>query len=307
MSSVHPLIALLFFPGGLFLIALALAYEWGDRKLVARFQNRVGPRWFQTVADIVKLLVKEEIVPTAANPLLFGMLPVVAMTGVLTAALYVPLLGLPPAFSFPGDLIVTIYLLSLLTMSIGMAGWNSTSRFTVVGATRALTQLFSYEAPFMLALLGPAVAAKSWQISQIVDAHAGHWILLTQPLGFVVAIIGLMGKLEMPPFDAPKAKTEIVAGALTEYSGRGLGLFHLSKTMELVVGLTLVAALYLGGIANPLEFFLKTLALLAIMSSLHCILTRLRIDQTVGLWWRYGAILVLVQWLILIAWKGLTA
>jgi len=307
MSSVHPLIALLFFPGGLFLILLALAYEWGDRKLVARFENRLGPRWFQPLADIVKLLVKEEIVPTTAHPILFGMLPVVAMTGVLTAGLYVPLLGLPPTFSFQGDLIVTIYLLSLLTMSIGMAGWNSTSRFTVLGATRALTQLFSYEAPFMLALLGPAVVAKSWQISQIASTNDGLWILLTQPLGFVVAIIGLMGKLEMPPFDAPKAKTEIVAGALTEYSGRGLGLFHLSKTMELVVGLTLVAALYMGGVANPLEFFLKTLILLAILSTVHCISARLRIDQTVGIWWRYGTILVLVQWLVLIVWKGLTA
>jgi NADH-quinone oxidoreductase subunit H len=307
MNGMHPLIALLFFPGGLFLIVLALAYEWGDRKLVARFENRIGPRWFQTVADIVKLLIKEEIVPATAHPLLFGMLPVVAMTGVLTAALYVPLLGLPPAFSFPGDLIVTIYLLSLLTLCIGMAGWNSTSRFTVLGATRALTQLFSYEAPFMLALLGPAVVAGSWQISRIAEANGGPWILFTQPLGFAVAIIGLMGKLEMPPFDAPKAKTEIVAGALTEYSGRGLGLFHLSKTMELVVGLTLVATLYLGGIANPLEFFLKTLGLLVMLSTLHCILTRLRIDQTVGIWWRYGTILVLVQWLILIAWKGLTA
>jgi len=307
MSSVHPLIALLLFPGGLFLIVLALAYEWGDRKLVARFENRIGPRWFQTLADIIKLLVKEEIMPATAYPILFGVLPVVAMTGVMTAALYVPLFGLKPAFSFQGDLIVTLYLLSLLTMSIGMAGWNSTSRFSVLGATRALTQMFSYEAPFMLALLGPAAVAGSWQISQIVAAHDGRWILLTQPLGFAVALIGLMGKLEMPPFDAPKAKSEIVGGALTEYSGRGLGLFHLSKTMELVVGLTLVAALYMGGIANPASFFLKTLVLLIILSSLHCILTRLRIDQTVGIWWRYGALLVLLQWLVLIVWKGLTA
>ncbi len=304
---MRSVIHLLFFPGGLFLILLALAYEWADRKLVARFQNRVGPRWFQTVADIVKLLIKEEITPQTAHPILFGILPVLAMSGALTAALYVPLLGFAPATSFRGDLIVTLYLLSLLTMCIGMAGWNSTSRFTMLGATRALTQLFSYEAPFMLALLGPAVIAGSWQISQIAAAHGGRWILLTQPFGFAVAVIGLMGKLEMPPFDAPKAKTEVVAGALTEYSGRGLGLFHLGKTMELVVGLTLIAALYMGGIANPLEFFAKTVLLLAILSSLHCILTRLRIDQTVGLWWRYGALVVLVQWLVLIAWKGMMA
>jgi NADH-quinone oxidoreductase subunit H len=177
----------------------------------------------------------------------------------------------------------------------------------MMGATRALTQLFSYEAPFMLALLGPAIVAQSWQIGEIVSKSQGPWLLLTQPFGFVVALIGLMGKLEMPPFDAPKAKTEIVAGALTEYSGRGLGLFHLGKEIELVVGLTLIAALYMGGIANPLEFFGKTILLLGILSSLHAILTRLRIDQTVGLWWRYGAVAVLLQWLALIAWKGIVA
>jgi len=210
---------------------LALTYEFLDRKLIARFQNRIGPRWYQTVADIVKLLIKEEITPATAHPTLFGVLPVVAMSGVLTAALYVPLLGFPSAFGFKGDLIVTLYLLSLITMCIGVAGWNSTSRFTMVGATRAFT----------------------------------------------------------------------------EYSGRGLGFFHLAKEMELVVGMTLIAALYMGGIANPLEFFIKTLILLAILASLHCVLTRLRIDQTVGLWWRYGAAVVLLQWLVLIAWRGMVA
>jgi NADH-quinone oxidoreductase subunit H len=304
---MRALINLLFFPGGLFLIVLALAYEYADRKLIARFENRIGPRWFQTVADIVKLLVKEEITPATAHPVLFGVLPVVAMSGALTAALYVPLLGFRPAMSFPGDLVVTVYLLSLLTMSIGIAGWNSTSRFTMVGATRSLTQLFSYEAPFMLALLGPAVVARSWQISEIVATNKGACILLTQPFGFLVALIGLMGKLEMPPFDAPKAETEIVAGALTEYSGRGLGLFHLGKEVELLVGLTLIASLYMGGIANPIEFFVKTLVLLGILCTFHSILTRLRIDQTVGLWWRYGAVVVLAQWLVLIAWKGIVA
>jgi NADH-quinone oxidoreductase subunit H len=304
---MRALVNLLFFPGGLFLLLMALTYEWADRKLVARFQNRIGPRWYQTVADIVKLLIKEEITPTTAHPILFGVLPVVAMSGALTAALYVPLLGLAPAFSFQGDLVVTLYLLSLLTMCIGMAGWNSTSRFTMMGATRALTQLFSYEAPFMLSLLGPAVVAGSWQISEIVAKNQGAWILLSQPFGFAVAIIGLMGKLEMPPFDAPKAKTEVVAGALTEYSGRGLGLFCVGKEIELVVGLTLIAALYMGGIANPIEFILKTLALLVVLACLHCILTRLRIDQTVGMWWRYGALVVLLQWLALIAWRGMVA
>jgi NADH-quinone oxidoreductase subunit H len=136
-----------------------------------------------------------------------------------------------------------------------------------------------------------------------MQRNAGEWILLTQPVGFLVALVGLMGKLELPPFDAPEAETEIVAGAMTEYSGRGLAIFNIAKSVEFVIGLTLVAAFYLGGLNNPLEYLLKTLFILVILIGLQTLFTRLRIDQTVGLWWRFGAILVLIQWMILIIWK----
>lgn len=301
MDVLMSIVNLLFFPGGLFVILLGLAYSWLDRKALARLQNRVGPRWFQPLADFVKLLAKEEVVPEGVTPFFFVALPLLALAGALTAALYVPLAGLAPSHSFAGDLIVTVYLLGLLTLTLGLAGANTRSRFSLLAATRAFTQLFAYEAPFMLALLGPAIVAGSWQISEVAAYAADHpWFLLLQPLGFVVAIIGLMGKLEMPPFDAPEAETEIVAGPLTEYSGRGLALFHMAKKVELVVGLTLVGAFYLGGISSPLGFLAKTAALLLIIVGLQSLLTRLRIDQTVGLWWRYGALLVLVQWLLLI-------
>lgn len=300
---IRDITALLFFPSGLFLLLVGMAYEWLDRKLLARLQNRLGPRWFQPLADTIKLLAKEEIMPHGVNRLLFIGLPVVALAGALTAALYVPLLGLRPSYSFPGDLIVTVYLLSLLTLCTGLAGANTPDRFSLVGAIRALTQLFAYEAPFLMALLGPAIVAGSWQIDEITRYSATHLLLLTQPIGFLIAFLGLMGKLEMPPFDAPEAETEIVAGALTEYSGRGLALFHLGRGVELVIGLTLIAAFYLGGLPNPLAFFLKTLGLLVFVAILQSLMTRLRIDQTVGLWWRYGALLVLVQWLVLIGAK----
>jgi NADH-quinone oxidoreductase subunit H len=304
-ETLQSLLALLVFPGGLFLLTAGLAYEWIQRKLLAQMQNRIGPRWFQPLADLIKLLVKEEVTPEGANRILFTGLPILALAGVLTAALYVPVGGVAPAYSFNGDLIVTIYLLSLLTMSIGLAGANTRDRFSLVGATRTLTQMFAYEAPFLLALLGPAVVAGSWQITEILGHSSGLWLIVAQPLGFIVAVIGLMGKLELPPFDAPEAETEIVAGALTEYSGRGLALFHLGKVAELVVGLSLVAAFYLGGLANPLEFLAKTLLLLGVIVGLQALLARLRIDQTVGLWWRYGALLVLAQWFLMIGQKVL--
>jgi NADH-quinone oxidoreductase subunit H len=305
IDTLLSFLTLLIFPGGLFVIVVGLAYEWVHRKLLAQLQNRIGPRWFQPLADVLKLLIKEEVTPEDVNAFLFTGLPILALAGVMTSALYVPIGGVAPAFSFTGDLIVTVYLLSLLTLSLGLAGSNTRDRFSLVGATRTLTQLFAYEAPFLLALLGPATIAGSWQISEILRQNTGTWMIFAQPLGFIVVIIGLMGKLELPPFDAPEAETEIVAGALTEYSGRGLALFHLAKGAALIVGLALAGAFYLGGFANPIEFFLKTLILLGIVTGLQALLSRLRIDQTVGLWWRYGTLLVLVQWLIMIGQKVL--
>lgn len=301
---MNALVALTLFPGGLFVLGLGLAYEWLERKLIAQLQNRVGPRWFQPVADSVKLLLKEEIVPAGVDAWIFLGLPLLALAGPLTAALYVPLAGLAPAYAFRGDLIVALYLLSLLTVCMGLAGANGAGRFSLIGATRTLTQWFSYEAPFLLALLAPAMLAGSWQIQEVNAYASRQWLMLSLPLSFVVALIGLMGKLERPPFDAPEASTEIVAGALTEYSGRGLALFRLGKGVELIVGLTLVAAFYLGGVGNLFDFAAKTLLLLLAMSLAQAVFVRLRIDQTVGLWWRYGTLLVLAQLLLMSLWKA---
>ena len=307
MNILLDFLKLALFPGGLFVLAGGLLYEWVDRKLVARLQNRVGPRWFQPFADVVKLLAKEEVVPASSSPRLFVYLPVLALGAGLTAVISVPMAGLAPLASYPGDLVVTIYLLSVVTMSLALAGANTFDRFSLMGATRTLTQLFAYEAPFLLALLGPAIVTGSWQISQIAAAGETRlWFALTQPVGFVVAVIGLMGKVELPPFDAPEAETEIVSGALTEYSGRGWALFRLAKGAELLVGLTLIATLYLGGMtspwpaAGPLIFALKTLALLGVVAGLQTLITRFRIDQTAR-YWRYGALVLLLQMLVLVA------
>jgi NADH-quinone oxidoreductase subunit H len=316
MAFTNNLLSLLIFPAGLALLASGLIFQWADRKMLARFQNRLGPRWFQPFADVVKLLSKEEIRPKGAGEIVFAALPIIALASTLTAALYVPLFGLAPIFSFPGDLIVTIYLLSVLSLSIGLAGAQTRDRFSIAGSLRVFTQMFAYEAPFILALLTPALALfisgteGSWEIASLVDVAATkYWFVLIMPITFVVALIGLMGKLELPPFDAPEAETEIVAGALTEYSGRGLALFTLARAVELVVGLTLIAALYLGGVGTgplaPVLFMIKVIGLLIIVVMLQTLLARIRIDQTVSLWWRIGSILVLLQWVLLIAFRML--
>lgn len=304
MELLQVLLRILIFPTGLFLLVNAMIYQWVDRKLVARLQNRVGPKWYQPFADTLKLLSNEEVLPEGVQRGLFFALPIVGLAGALTSALYVPIAGLPSAYSFNGDLVVTIYLLSLLTLCLGLAGANTRGAFSVIGATRTLTQLFSYEVPFLLALLGPAIAAGSWRIADILTYSNDHWLIVEQPIGFFVIVIGLMGKLEIPPFDAPEAETEIVAGALTEYSGRGLALFRLGQWVELVVGLTLIAGFYLGGIHHPIDYVLKTFVPLLLIIGIQTLMTRLRIDQIVGIWWRFGALLVLAQWVLLFIARG---
>lgn len=295
MNAVTQLFTLLVFPGGFAVLAYGLVLDWARRKLSARLQSRIGPPWYQPWADTLKLCFKVEMPSAGVDDFLFTAAPLIALAGSLTAALYVPLFGVAPIAGFAGDLVVVVYLLSLLTVGHGLAGANTPDRFSLVGATRALTQLFAYEAPFLLALLGPALAAGSWQIAEVAEYARTHWLVLTQPLGFAIAVLGLMGKLEMPPFDAPEAETEIVAGALTEYSGRRLAFFRLARQIVLVVGLALIAAFYLGDVTNVFAFVFKTLSVLALMTVMQTLFTRLRIDQTVAGWWRGGVILALGQ------------
>ena len=300
-NNIPVIITMLIFPGGLSLFIGGLIFEWVDRKFVAHFQNRQGPPWYQPLADIIKSFSKEEIIPAGVNGFLFIGLPVLGLACAMITALYVPMFGVFPSYSFAGDLIVVLYMLSVMTLCLGVAGANTTDHFSLVGATRTLTQLFAYEAPFMLAMLGPAIIANSWQISTINQYAGSHaWFMFTQPIGFIIALIGLMGKLELPPFDAPEAETEIVSGALTEYSGRGLALFHLGKDVEFIIGVTLIVTFYMGGLSNPLFFILKSGGVLLVLTLLQSLFARLRIDQTVGLWWRLGALLMLAQLVALV-------
>ena len=301
MNDVLVVLSMVIFPGGLSILLGGLSFEWLDRKLVARYQNRKGPRWYQPIADIFKLFAKEEIVPEGVNAFLFNMLPVLGLSAALATCLHIPAFGLKPLSSFNGDIIVVLYMLSVMTLCLGVAGANTQDHFSLIGATRTLTQLFSYEAPFMLALLSPAIAAQSWQIATINEYASTHtWFILTQPIGFLVALIGLMGKLELPPFDAPEAETEIVSGALTEYSGRGLGLFHLGQNVEFFVGITLIVTFYLGGLTSFVGFVLKALGVMLVLTALQTLFARFRIDQTVGLWWRLGALLAIFQLALLV-------
>lgn len=302
---------ILVFPGFLFLALYALAVEFVDRKLYARFQNRKGPPWFQPVADIVKLAGKESIVPCEANRRWFKALPVIALACVATAFLYVPVWGTKSPLSFDGDIIVVLYLMTIPTLTFFLAGWNSSSMFAMLGSVRTLTQLFAYEVPLFMAILGPALLADTWSMSGVAAFYAAHplYALLNLP-GLAAAIIASQGKLERVPFDTPEAETEIVAGAFTEYGGRHLALFRLTVDMEAVVLASIISAVFLPLFAaNPVLgvvfYAVKTLFVVFLLSAFRAIMARLRIEQMVRFCWLYLAPLAMAQLLIDLVAKGL--
>ena len=303
------LIYIFIFPGFLFLFVYALFLAFLDRKIAARMQQRVGPPFFQPFADFIKMLGKEVIDPAGVDRVIFDAAPLVALAAVMTAYLYVPIVGISP-LAFQGDLVVVLYLMSLPTIVLFLLGWLSRNIFSAIGGIRAVTQLFIYEVPFFLALLTPALMAGSWSISEIVIwQQKNMWFIFLQPIGFIVALIGLQAKLERTPFDIPEAETEIVAGPWTELTGRRLAIMDLAIDVSLVVGSALVAALFLGGpmipwtvapawLAGVVGFFLflaKTLAILLILSSIKVATGRIRIDQLNDIGWKYIASASIVQ------------
>ena len=303
------LFAYLVFPGFVFLFLSALILAWIDRWVMARLQGRIGPPWFQPLADWIKLMAKEDILPVGANQWACAVLPTASLVAVLMAGMYIPVGGM--AFNaFEGDLIVVLFLLSIPSLAYFLAGWLSGGVYGVIGGNRSLLQYFSYEVPFLMALSGPAILSGSWSLAGIAAWQSKTiWGVFVQPIGFVLAVVGLIGKLKRVPFDIPKAKSEIVAGPLTEFSGRKLALWHLTMHIMTVLGIFLLVNAYLGGsgvsgiLPAPVTFVIKTLLVLAILSVASVLYARLRIDQLANLGWKVLAPLALLQTAVTI-WIG---
>lgn len=304
---------ILIFPGFVFLGAYALVLAFLDRKLYARLQNRQGPPWFQPLADFLKLLGKETVIPEDADKKMFVFLPVLALAAVTTSYLYIPIWGTSSLYPFEGDLIVILYLLTLPTLCFFLGGWYSTSVYATLGSVRVLTQLFSYEVPLFMALLTPALLAGTWSLSGITQYYAAHplYILINIP-AFVVAVIACQGKLERVPFDLPEAETEIVSGAFVEYSGRLYAIFRMAIDSELVVVCSLIAAVFLPfytgiAIADFGLYLVKTMAILFIFALFRSVMARIRIEQMVAFCWKILTPLALIQLIINLVLKGVLA
>ena len=320
MAVVRTLMYLVVYPGLLFLFLYSTFCEWFDRKVYARFQNRMGPTHtgrfglLQPIADFVKLLSKEDVVPEAADKRLFAVLPIIGLAVVSTAGLLLPVwnfdLANPGWTSFSGDIIVMLYLLSLPTLILFLAAWSSTNLFSTIGGARVLTMLFGYEVPLFLAVLSPAILANSWRLAEIAAFYQRKpLLLLPNLLAFIIALIAVQAKLERTPFDIPHAETEIVGGTFTEYSGKKLALFRLTFDIELVVSSGLLAAVFLGGfpggaVVGFIHFVVKTLFVIFLLCLLRALTSRIRVDQVISFAWKYLAPLAVLQLLAIILLKG---
>jgi len=256
------------------------------------------------------------VVPEKADSAIFTAAPIISLAAVLAAFLYVPVMAATALHVFDGDLVVALYLLTIPTLALFLGGWFSGNLFGQNGAMRVASLLFSYEVPFFLAMLAPALLAGTWSMSGIVvylNAHPVAFVVTL--LAFFIAVIALQGKLERLPFDIPDAETEIVGGPMSEYSGRRLALFRLARDAEMVVGAGIIAAVFLGGPWCPfinldpgyiawavgaIVFILKTLLVIGLLILMKAAVARIRVDQMVNVAYKYLIPLALVQMLVVI-------
>jgi NADH-quinone oxidoreductase subunit H len=294
----------LVFPGFTFLFFFTMFCDWIERKIEARMQNRMGPTFtgprgiLQPFADIVKLLTKEDIVPSGAKKTVFRIAPILSFSIIIFALSFLPIDGAPIILnsSFSGDLIFIMALITIANFFLFLAGWASANPYGDIGAARVLTQFLGYDIPLFLLALAPAFLAGSLTIATIASNQPLPFIILA-PWAFVLFVITLQAELEKDPFDIPHAESEVVGGLETEFCGGKLAFLRLTRDTQIVFGAALVVELFLGGPYGPvffgpaepwylLWFVLKLLGVVVITEYVTCLFARLRIDQVLTTNWK---------------------
>jgi NADH-quinone oxidoreductase subunit H len=300
-------IGLVFF--GLLLIGLLLLSGWlvlGERRLLAWMQIRLGPNragpfgLLQPVADIVKLLTKEDVMPEGADRLIFPYAPaVVAITALLIFAV-IPfgekwtIFGkqIPLVISdINVGLLYAFALSSLGVYGVALGGWASNSKFSLLGGMRSVGQMISYELSLGLSLVPVVMLAGSFSMVDIVNAQASYPFLLVQPVSGLIFFLSAAAEIKRIPFDLPEAENELVAGYHTEYSGMRFGLYFLGEYVTMIMLGSLLAVFFLGGWRGPvlppvIWFCGKVMLVVFFMIWLRATLPRLRYDQLMLLGWK---------------------
>jgi len=285
---------------------LAAYLVWVERKLLARFQIRYGPNragkfgLLQPIADTIKMITKEDIVPEAADRIIFLLAPaVVALTALLMFAVVpfgpdLKILGqeIPLVISDLNVGLLYVFALSSLGVyGVALGGWASNSKFALLGGIRGAAQMISYELALGLSLVPIVMLARSFSLVDIIQAQAGYPFILVQPVSFVIFFISAMAESKRIPFDLPEAENELGAGFHTEYSGMRFGLFFIGEYVHIQVLGALVAVFFLGGwrgpfLPAPVWLFLKIILVALAMIWIRGTLPRLRYDQLMALGWK---------------------
>ena len=275
----------------------AALVTWLERRLLGRFHNRIGPnRWgpfglLQPIADLAKLLTKEDLMPAGADKITFSLVPLVMMAPLLLMTAVIPFSKHTALADLNVGVLFILAIGSLTTVAIFMAGWSSNNRYALFGAARAVAVLISYEVPVVLSLLGVVMVAGSMSLATIVQAQAIPF-LLVQPLALFVFITGMSAELNRTPFDVAEAESEIIAGYHIEYSGIKFALFFLGEFMAPLAVATVTTVLYLGGtrgfdpIPGQIWFVLKAFMVILGLLWIRATWPRLRVDQIMGFAWK---------------------
>jgi NADH-quinone oxidoreductase subunit H len=280
-----------------FVLTMVMGVIYIERRGMARMQSRLGPNrtgpfgLLQPVADAIKVLLKENIVPDAADKLIHWLAPVVAFAPALMIFAVVPFGNGVLLADLNVGILYVVAISSVSTVGIFMAGWGSRNKYSLIGAMRNVAAVVSYEIPLVLAIVGVVLISGSLSLNQMVVAQDVPFILL-QPLGFLLFFAAGCAEINRSPFDLMEADSEIVAGFHTEYSGMKFAMFYLVEYAEAVAISAIIATLFLGGWRGPilppwLWFVVKVIIVFFAMVWTRTTLPRIRIDQLMAFAWKF--------------------
>lgn len=306
---------------GIVMLMLVLGFVtyaiYFERKVIGWMQLRIGPNrtgpfgLLQSVADVFKLLIKEDTIPKKAERELFILAPIITFIPSFTIIATIPFSDRMFGANLNVGLLYYVALTGISTIGIILGGWASNNKYALLGGMRSAAQMISYEVPLVISVVGVVMMTGSLNLHTIVDHQTGgfwHWNFIPQILGFIIFVIAGVSELNRTPFDLPEAESELVAGYHVEYSGFRFAFFMLSEYVYVFVIASLVSLIFLGGWHAPFEFLdfipgvlwflLKFSAVVFFLFWLRATLPRVRIDQLMGFGWKVLLPLALVNMLL---------
>ncbi|WP_042463525.1 NADH-quinone oxidoreductase subunit NuoH [Neobacillus dielmonensis] len=296
-----------FFITGLVLLLVVLGFVTfsilAERKVMGFMQNRIGPnqvggRWglLQTVADVLKLLLKEDIIPKVADKPLFILAPVIAFAPSFMVLAVIPFTDKFQFADLNVGLLYYVAISGLTVFGILLGGWASNNKYSLLGGARATAQMISYEIPLVMSVLGVILLTGSLNLNDIVHAQEKAWFILLQPIGFIIFLIASTAELSRTPFDLPESESELVAGYHTEYTGFRWAFFMLAEYVYLFAMTGLITVLFFGGwlplfgflgfIPGSVWFALKFCVVLFIYLWFRSTFPRMRADKLMEFAWK---------------------